>query len=152
MIAFYSDRDGNPEIYIMNPDGSDQRRLTYSPFEDSSPDWSRDGSHIAFISDRTGEEEIYLVDQTGQGEWKQLTNGGLGFRMHLEWSPDSKHIMFSDKFMRLNLVEVASGTLIMHSGGSILGPIIVSALMAGAGHRTAALLDARLLPYARRKP
>ncbi|MCP4594838.1 MAG: hypothetical protein GY842_29260 [bacterium] len=73
--------------------------------------WSPDGRYVAFISDRTGEEEIYLTDQLGEDPWRQLTHEGLGFRMHLVWSPDSKHLLFADKFMRLNLVEVESGTL-----------------------------------------
>ncbi len=71
--------------------------------------WSPDGKWIAFISDKTGEEEIYLVDQKGENPWRQLTSGSLGFRMHLVWSPDSEYLLFSDKFMRLNLVEVESG-------------------------------------------
>ena len=39
MIAFYSDRDGNSEIYVMNADGSGQMNLTNHPAEDRSPDW-----------------------------------------------------------------------------------------------------------------
>lgn len=73
--------------------------------------WSPDGRWIAFLSDRTGEEEIYLVDQKGEREWRPLTTGGLGFRMHLVWSPDSKYIAFSDKFMRLNIVDVGTGEI-----------------------------------------
>lgn len=72
--------------------------------------WSPDGKWIAFISDRSGEEEIYLVGQQG-GEWRRVSRGGLGFRMQPVWSPDSKHLLFSDKFMRLNLLEVESGSL-----------------------------------------
>ncbi|MDP8886983.1 MAG: hypothetical protein M3M91_04240, partial [Thermoproteota archaeon] len=49
-IAFYSERDGNQEIYIMNADGSNQTRLTNSPAWDSLPSWSPDGSLIAFYS------------------------------------------------------------------------------------------------------
>ena len=73
--------------------------------------WSPDGKWVAFISDKTGEEEIYLVDQKGEKPWRQLTSGGLAFRMHLQWSPDSKHLMFSDKFMRLNLVDAGTGEI-----------------------------------------
>ncbi|MFH0981724.1 MAG: S41 family peptidase [Planctomycetota bacterium] len=73
--------------------------------------WSPDGRWIAFLSDRTGEEEVYLVDQKGENEPRQLTSGGLGFRMHLVWSPDSKSLLFSDKFLRLNLVDAENGTL-----------------------------------------
>lgn len=37
VIAFFSDRDGNEEIYIMNADGSDQKRLTHNDAEDEFP-------------------------------------------------------------------------------------------------------------------
>jgi hypothetical protein len=39
-IAFTSDRDGNPEIYVMNADGSSQTRLTDNPANDGVPGWS----------------------------------------------------------------------------------------------------------------
>jgi len=39
-IAFRSSRDGNPEIYVMNADGSGQRRVTHTPFLDLFPVWS----------------------------------------------------------------------------------------------------------------
>ena len=43
-----SGRDGNLEIYVMNADGSGQRRLTRSTVRDSYPVWSPDGRRIAF--------------------------------------------------------------------------------------------------------
>ncbi len=73
--------------------------------------WSSDGRWVAFISDRTGEEELYLLDQKGESEWRQLTQGGKGFRAQLVWSPDSKWLLFSDKFMRLNLADAAAGAI-----------------------------------------
>jgi tricorn protease len=73
--------------------------------------WSPDGKQIVFISDKSGEEELYLVDQEGRSPWKQLTKGNKGFRLQPVWSPDSKWIVFSDKYMRLNLVDAASGTM-----------------------------------------
>jgi TolB protein len=39
MIVFHSERDGNREIYVMNADGSQPRRLTNDPSEDVAPDW-----------------------------------------------------------------------------------------------------------------
>jgi hypothetical protein len=38
-LCFSSARDGQQEIYVMNADGSDQRRLTSNPARDESPDW-----------------------------------------------------------------------------------------------------------------
>ena len=43
-IAFESSRDGNLEIYSMNPDGSGQTNLTNDPAEDTDPVWSPDGT------------------------------------------------------------------------------------------------------------
>jgi tricorn protease len=73
--------------------------------------WSPDGRWVAFLSDRTGEEELYLVDQKAEQPCRQLTTGGKGFRMQPVWSPDSQWLVFSDKFLRLNLVNAESGAL-----------------------------------------
>ena len=53
-IVFESDRDGNMEIYAMNPDGSTPTRLTTNEADDSDPTWSPDWQRIAFVSDRDG--------------------------------------------------------------------------------------------------
>ena len=39
-IAFYSERDGNWEIYLMNADGSGLTRLTDNPANDWFPSWA----------------------------------------------------------------------------------------------------------------
>jgi Tol biopolymer transport system component len=106
LIAFYSDRDGNPEIYIMNSDGSDQHRLTFSPFEDSSPDWSRDGSQIAFISDRDDPQagncfpdcmyQIYVINADGSGEHKLVDTESRA--LHPDWHPDGTKLSFDTEF------------------------------------------------------
>jgi Tol biopolymer transport system component len=106
LIAFYSDRDDNPEIYVMNPDGSDQRRLTLSPFEDSSPDWSPDGSQIAFISDRDDPQagncfpdcmyQIYVINADGSGEHKLVDTESRA--LHPDWHPDGTKLSFDTEF------------------------------------------------------
>jgi Tol biopolymer transport system component len=64
-IAFTSNRDGNSEIYLMNPDGSDVVRLTDNPASDKEPAWSPDGSMIAFSSDRNGSFDIFVMGVAG---------------------------------------------------------------------------------------
>jgi dipeptidyl aminopeptidase/acylaminoacyl peptidase len=65
-IAFMSDRDGNEEVYVMNPDGSGPVNLTNNPAIDLKPAWSPDGKRIAFASNRDGGDfnsfEIYVMD------------------------------------------------------------------------------------------
>ncbi len=71
-IAFVSNRRGEGgsgrgnEIYIMNADGSGQRRVTdrgdvlFSP-----PTWSPEDTEIAFVSNRSGNPELYLTTVDG---------------------------------------------------------------------------------------
>ena len=61
MIAFVSLRDGNPEIYVMLADGSQQTRLTFAPGGDWRPAWLPDSRHLVFTSDRGGSNDIFLV-------------------------------------------------------------------------------------------
>ena len=94
-IAFASNRDGNFEIYVMDADGGNQRRLTNNPGNDVSPSWSPDGKRIAFVSyrDNPGNSEIYVMDADG-GNPQNLTNNP-GRDISPSWSPDGKRIAFS---------------------------------------------------------
>jgi dipeptidyl aminopeptidase/acylaminoacyl peptidase len=67
-IAFVTDRHHqagelhvNPEIYVMDPDGSNLQRLTENPAYDLDPEWSPDGTEISFTSDRDGPYDIYSM-------------------------------------------------------------------------------------------
>ncbi len=76
-IAFFSNRDGQNELYIMDADGSNQRRLTQHPADDTYPMWLPDNSGILFTSNRAGDEEIFLqpmLDGFPAGELRNLTN------------------------------------------------------------------------------
>ena len=53
-IAFSSDRDGNNEIYVMNPDGTNATRLTNNAAIDDFPDIRPDGKPVAFNPTATG--------------------------------------------------------------------------------------------------
>jgi len=84
-IAFHSDRDGNYEIYIMNPDGSGQTRLTFSSDNDRNPSFSADGSRIAYDTD-----DSYIIIMNINGSNSSNIGGGISPR----WSPDGSRIAF----------------------------------------------------------
>ena len=64
-IAFMTNRDGNPEIYVMDATAANLRRITRHPGIDATPTWSPAGNQIAFTSDRSGSPQIYIVDADG---------------------------------------------------------------------------------------
>ncbi len=83
-IAFTSGRDGNPEIYVMNTDGSGVRRLTNHPENDVTPTWAPTGNQIAFTSNRSGNPQIWIMNADGSG-LQQITRESHCDRA--TWSP-----------------------------------------------------------------
>ena len=75
-ITFVSDRDGHSkEIYVMDTDGGNQRRLINNLQYDGSPSWSPNGKRITFMSNRDRNAEIYVMDANG-GNQRNLTKHG----------------------------------------------------------------------------
>jgi Tol biopolymer transport system component len=93
LISFVSDRDGDFEIYTVNPDGSGLRRLTNAPGNDGPARWSPDGKRIAFASERDGNSEIYVMNADGSGQTR-LTNDPT-METGPSWSPDGTKIAFN---------------------------------------------------------
>jgi len=63
-IAFVREND----VYVMNLDGTQQKRLTYFKGYDGQPTWSPDGKNIAFISDYLGDWSLFIMKENGS--WK----------------------------------------------------------------------------------
>ena len=94
-IAFTSNRDGNVEIYVVDADGENERRLTFHDEVDAELSWSPDGSRIAFNAreQKGGDFEIYVIDVSGRNR-KQLTFNEAGDYTPT-WDPKSDRILFS---------------------------------------------------------
>ncbi len=97
-IAFTSDRDGNREIYVMKPDGTNQTRLTNNPEVDDCPTWSPDGRKIAFVGNNENGFAIYLMnsDGTNRTEITELNDSLFATWGPLSWSRDGRKIAFHD--------------------------------------------------------
>ena len=94
-IAFASSRDGNLEIYVMDGDGRNQRRLTVNPSVDRYPTWSPDGKKIAIVSNRDNanknHRQIWAIDADGKNPIR-LTDGLVD--SYPDWSPDGTKIVY----------------------------------------------------------
>ena len=92
-IAFTSNRDGNNEIYIMNPDGTGQTNLTQHGASDVQPAWSPTGEQVLFASNRDGKHDLYLIDADGANVQKVFDD--LKVRTAPAWAPDGERISYS---------------------------------------------------------
>ena len=91
-IAFYSNQDGNWEIYAMKADGTGLTNLTNTPEAEFNPTWSSDSRLIAYQAHRDGGSEVYVMEADGSGP-TNLTNSP-GNDDNPEWSPNGKAIAF----------------------------------------------------------
>lgn len=92
-IAFESNREGNPEIYVLNTSGFGVSRLTIAPGVDSQPAWDPNVNKIAFTSNRDGNNEIYVMNSDGTA----LVNLTMSpsDEQSPTWSPDGNWIAFT---------------------------------------------------------
>lgn len=94
-MAVVVSMDGAPEIYVVDADGRNPRRLTKHKAIDVSPTWSPDGKRIAFVSDRTGSPNLYVMNDDGS-DLRRLTFGG-GYYTSPAWSPDGRWIAYETR-------------------------------------------------------
>ena len=111
-IAFISGKSGQPQVYIMDADGSNVQLLTaYRPGTRSyrsSPDWSPDGRFITY-QQQMGDFQIWMMDLRDRVP-KQLTSEGEN--EDPSWAPDSRHIVFAStrsKQKQLWVLDTESG-------------------------------------------
>ena len=117
-IAFNSNQSDNYEIWSMNEDGSDRRKITSEKEKNYAPSWSPDGTRIAFIGERKdaagdASVEIFVINSDGS-DFKQVTDSstwvssaepsaesGQGHSEKVRWnsvptwSPDGSKILFA---------------------------------------------------------
>lgn len=93
-VAYYSvpENKSNREVFVMNADGTDNRQITHTPFQENEVTWATDGSKLLFLSNDNGSSQLYEMNPDGSGR-KQISNydGNIeGYSI----SPDGKKILF----------------------------------------------------------
>jgi len=74
-LAAVLTKDGTSQVYLMNADGTNLRRITFSDAIDTEPFFTPDGQSIYFTSDRGGSPQIYRMP-AGGGEPVRVTFEG----------------------------------------------------------------------------
>ena len=96
-IAFLSRGERSKGVYVVNADGSGQRRLTGDARFPAAPAWSPNGRQIAFEGGSGAPSSVYVVNADGSGQRRLARNGRAP-----AWSPDGRTIaFFSDSKMYL---------------------------------------------------
>jgi Tol biopolymer transport system component len=86
-IVFAQWVNGNLDIYVMNTDGTNVRRLTTDPAGDFQPHWSENGEKIAFSSTRTVIPEIFVMNADGSNQTQRTACGPNNSCTMPKWAP-----------------------------------------------------------------
>lgn len=122
-IAFASDRSGNPQIYIINTDGTDLHVITNMSEGACQPNWSPDGSVLVFVSPCRARAEFYddfyssssLYSIKPDGTEMRSMTVVPGSDFDPAWSPDGERIAFAserDGQKEIYVLTVDSGAVI----------------------------------------
>ncbi|HMG91205.1 MAG TPA: hypothetical protein VK589_14165 [Chryseolinea sp.] len=122
-ILFYSDRNGNWDIFRINPDGSALQQITHSSFNEREPTWHPQKNAYTFSSDSLGERRIFIRDFDADNIMKLTSDPGQ--HASPSWSPDGNHLAYlSEKDKHWNVL-VKSGkdstSVIIYTGSTYPG-------------------------------
>ncbi len=93
-IAMVLSKNGSPDVYVANADGSGLLQLTKTADDESSPTWAPDGSKICFAQREA--RALFIVPASG-GPARRLRTDGAPIPTEPDWSPDGKTIIFTSQ-------------------------------------------------------
>lgn len=104
--------DARGDIFSVPAENGLTKNLTESQgVREIFPAWSPDGKYISYYSDISGEYELYLLENKDGAKPRQVTSGSSAWKYQPAWSPDSRFLLFSDRTLKLRLVEASTGKI-----------------------------------------
>jgi TolB protein len=95
-IAFtMNDGDSTKNIYVIDSDGENMRRVTNDPSLTQSPTWAPDGSKVAYVSYKTGLPRIYELELASGRERMLEAVRGAGDYQTPAYHPDGRTLAFA---------------------------------------------------------
>ena len=91
-LIYTSTASGNRDLWIMRPDGAEQRQLTVNAGVNGAPAVTADSRYIVFASNRTGAFQVWRMDLDGANQI-QLTNGSA--KNYPAISRDGKWVIYN---------------------------------------------------------
>ncbi len=104
-VAMVLSKDGWTDLYVSDIDGSDLKRLTRSPQDESSPCWSPDSQWICFAGKERERRSLFKIP-AGGGSPKAIPTRGVPSPTEPDWSPDGKQIAFTAQFRSFQICVV----------------------------------------------
>jgi TolB protein len=90
-IVYESRTSGNRDVWIMQPDGTDKKQLTFDAASDHSPSASPRSDAVYFVSDRTGVPHIWRMGMDGSHPTQLTTGDG---ELAPDCSPDGAWLVY----------------------------------------------------------
>jgi len=92
-IALLSTRNGNPDVWVVDPDGMNLTNLTASATPELDFAWSPDSSKIAFVREIGGDRDVWIMNADGSAAINLTLRPGAD--EHPRWSPDGASLVFA---------------------------------------------------------
>ena len=108
-VVFSASQNGNSNLYVMDDDGGNIKKITDNTNSDWKPRWSPNGRRIAFARDTTpndGSVKPYIYIMNTDGTSARQISAHIGYILDLAFSPDGTKLMFNTTLLGINIINL----------------------------------------------